>query len=180
MSFLKRLTHLDLNSMGEIILDEQPIKNLFFDLDGTLIKTVSGKQFPVSVTDFVIRQEVLDKIMDYEGLDYIFIVSNQGGIPRYVIENQFLAKIEAIRLFIEQYTGICTIYEYATASHSQRYRKPNIGMFEVIRSTYNINPLESLMIGDASGKPGDFSDSDLQFAENCGMRYMDVKEFVMQ
>lgn len=30
---------------------------------------------------------------------------------------------------------------------------------------------------DASGNPGDFSDSDKKFAENAGMKYMDVKEF---
>lgn len=35
---------------------------LFIDLDGTLIKTVSGNTFPKDCTDFIIRKEVLDKI----------------------------------------------------------------------------------------------------------------------
>ena len=35
-----------------------------------------------------------------------------------------------------------------------------------------------LMIGDASGKEGQFSDSDKKTAENFGIDYMDVDDFV--
>lgn len=177
MNFLKRLTHLDLNNMGEIYLGTYPTKNIFFDLDGTLIKTVSGKEFPEDATDFRIRKDVLDTILKFKGLDYIFIVSNQGGIPRYVIEQQFLAKLQAIRQFIELYTGICTRYVYATSRQPDKL-KPNVDMFEEIKNTYGISASVSIMVGDASGKEGDFSDSDLQFAENCGMAYFDVEEFI--
>jgi hypothetical protein len=34
------------------------------------------------------------------------------------------------------------------------------------------------MIGDASGKEGQFSDSDKRCAENARFRYMDVDDFV--
>ena len=34
------------------------------------------------------------------------------------------------------------------------------------------------MIGDASGKPNQFSDSDKKTAENFGCDYMDVEDFV--
>ena len=37
---------------------------------------------------------------------------------------------------------------------------------------------KSLMIGDASGKEGQFSDSDKKTAENFGIDYMDVEDFV--
>ena len=59
-------------------------KFLFTDLDGTLIKTISGKTFPKDATDFQLRKEVLDKIKLMPGLLGIFIVTNQGGIPQYV------------------------------------------------------------------------------------------------
>ena len=36
---------------------------------------------------------------------------------------------------------------------------------------------DCLMVGDASGLPGQFSDSDKQTAENAGVDYMDVSEF---
>ena len=35
-----------------------------------------------------------------------------------------------------------------------------------------------MMIGDASGKEGQFSDSDKKTAENLGCEYMDVDDFV--
>jgi hypothetical protein len=35
-----------------------------------------------------------------------------------------------------------------------------------------------LMIGDASGKPGDFSDSDKMAAENAEIPYLDITEFL--
>ena len=35
-----------------------------------------------------------------------------------------------------------------------------------------------MMIGDASGKEGQFSDSDKKTAENFGCEYMDVDDFV--
>ena len=37
---------------------------------------------------------------------------------------------------------------------------------------------ELLMIGDASGKEGQFSDSDKKCAENFGIDYMDVNDFL--
>ena len=36
----------------------------------------------------------------------------------------------------------------------------------------------SFMIGDASGKEGQFSDSDKKTAENFGIDYMDVEDFL--
>lgn len=37
---------------------------------------------------------------------------------------------------------------------------------------------QMIMIGDASGKPGDFSDSDKKCAENFGIDYLDVEDFI--
>ena len=37
---------------------------------------------------------------------------------------------------------------------------------------------EMLMIGDASGKEGQFSDSDLKTAQNYNIDYLDVNDFV--
>ena len=111
-------------------------KVLFIDLDDTIIKTISGNKFPIDVTDFKIRKEVLDKIVEvFPTLYYVEIVSNQGGIPQFVDEQDFIGKIKAIESFM-------------------------------------------IMIGDASGKDGDFSDSDKKCAENFGIEYIDVEDFL--
>ena len=58
-------------------------------------------------------------------------------------------------------------------------RKPNAGMVRhFFKNYYGLRKWQCLMIGDASGKEGQFSDSDKKCAENAGIRYMDVADFV--
>lgn len=77
---------------------------LFIDLDGTLIKTVSGKTFPEDCTDFRIRKEVLDKITKvFTKIEVIGIVTNQGGIPEYVSKKDFNAKFQSVMVFMQKY-----------------------------------------------------------------------------
>ena len=63
------------------------------------------------------------------------------------------------------------------------YRKPNTRMLENLLEIYIGDDLDyikqkSLMIGDASGKEGQFSESDKKTAENFGIDYMDVEDFI--
>ena len=75
---------------------------------------------------------------------------------------------------------------YCTSNdESDPYRKPNPMMLEHLTETYVGDDFDyiksvSLMIGDASGKEGQFSDSDKKTAENFGIDYMDVKDFVKE
>ena len=46
------------------MIDFENKKVLFIDLDGTLIKTISGKTFPEDITDFRVQLPVLDKIIE--------------------------------------------------------------------------------------------------------------------
>ena len=67
---------------------------IFSDLDGTLIKTISGETFPQGIWDMQIRFEVLDKIKEAKP-EYLLIVSNQGGIERrFVVGDEFREKSE--------------------------------------------------------------------------------------
>lgn len=52
---------------------------IFFDLDGTLIDTISGETFPKGIWDMKIKFDVLDAIKKLNP-KCILIVSNQGGI----------------------------------------------------------------------------------------------------
>ena len=75
-------------------------------------------------------------------------------------------------------------YYCASLEPSDENRKPNTGMFaKAARDCTTIVGLKfdkekALMIGDASGKPGQFSDSDKKTAENFGIDYMDVEDFI--
>lgn len=59
------------------------------------------------------------------------------------------------------------------------YRKPNTGMLEQLYNQYKVKSKdECIMIGDASGKEGQWSDTDKKTAENFGCDYLDVEDFV--
>ena len=163
-------------------------KVLFIDLDGTLIKTVSGKTFPEDITDFRVQLPVLNKIAEkMPNLSMFFIVSNQGGLNTLTDKRLFNYKIWAVE-------GICHGYfinklnnfSYSdnlyccSMDKNDTYRKPNTGMLEKLCYDHNLiyNKKEMIMIGDASGKPEDFSDSDKKCAENFGIDYIDVRDFL--
>ena len=157
---------------------------LFCDLDGTLINTISGKTFPKGIWDMKIRFDVLDVIKALHP-KYVFIVSNQGGIEKgYVDVRNFTVKVEYIIRAISEYCD-CECYAKCCDINdkSYPYRKPNTGMLQYLLKRYIGDDCEcvkqkSLMIGDASGKKGQFSDSDKKTAENFGIDYMDVEDFV--
>ena len=159
-------------------------KVIFADLDGTLIDTISGEIFQKGIWDMKFRFEVLDKIKEIKP-EYLFIVTNQGGIESgFVNAYNFRAKLEYITRAISEYCD-CKCYGTYCSSNDKLnpHCKPNTGMLEdLLKNTvgYNFNYIKSvsLMIGDASGKEGQFSDSDKKTAENFGIDYMDVDDFV--
>lgn len=159
-------------------------KVIFADLDGTLIDTISGKVFPKGIWDMRIKFDVLDKIKELSPA-YILIVSNQGGIEKgFVNGENFKHKSEYIARSVQEYCGCKTYAMYCTYNDKDDpYRKPNIGMLEFLCEKYigddfDFIKTQSLMIGDASGKEGQFSDSDKKCAENFGIDYMDVDDFM--
>lgn len=159
-------------------------KILFSDLDGTLIETISGETFPKGIWDMKLRLDVLDAIKKLNP-DYIFIVSNQGGIESGFVDAQkFNTKLFYIVKVIGEYCECeCYAMYCDTNNKSDPYRKPNTKMLETLLEDYVGDDIEyikqkSLMIGDASGKDGQFSDSDKKTAENFGIDYMDVNDFV--
>lgn len=163
-------------------------KVLFCDLDGTLIDTLSGATFPKGIWDMKIKFDVLDAIKKLTP-KYVFIVSNQGGIEAgFVNRRNFEFKMEYIIRSMREYLNYDVFVEYSYCTSNDKkneYRKPNIGMCVKLSEKYiqknnpcpNLANKDCLMIGDASGLEGQFSDSDKKTAENFGIDYMDVNEF---
>ena len=157
---------------------------IFADLDETLIETLSGETFPKGIWDMKLRFDVLDAIKKLNP-QYVFIVSNQGGIESgFVDRYDFKIKSEYITRAIREYCGCeCRAMYCETNDKLDPYRKPNPGMLYSLLESYVGDDFDcikqkSLMIGDASGKEGQFSDSDKKTAENFGIDYMDVNDFV--
>ena len=131
-----------------------------------------------------IRFEVLDKIKEVKPA-YLLIVSSQGGIESgFVDDHDFRVKSEYITRAIREYCNCKCYAMYCTTNNkSDSHRKPNVGMLESLLEKYVGDDFDyikqkSLMIGDASGKEGQFSDSDKKTAENFSIDYMDVEDFV--
>ena len=157
-------------------------KVIFCDLDGTLIETISGEVFPKGIWDMKIRFDVLDAIKALHP-QYVLIVTNQGGIESgFVKEYSFSLKLDYITNVIWEYCD-CECYStYCSINDkSSPWRKPNTAMLEELLDDYvgcYFTNQVMLMIGDASGKEGQFSDTDKKTAENFGIDYIDVEDFV--
>lgn len=172
---------------------------LLFDFDGTLIETASGNTFATDLTDMRIKMDVVNKALDLmqeNGVKVFAIVSNQGGVEAgFVSGADIEAKIEYVLRSVHDLAvkrGIRgVLYEKRLCYSNDEQnpmRKPNTGMIDdilmkckdTVMRGMNFSQLKgcSLMVGDASGLPGQFSDSDKVCAENAGIDYMDVIQFV--
>lgn len=163
-------------------------KRIFFlDLDGTIINTISGETFPKGIWDMTFNYPLLDKLKKYfsKGRKYVFIATNQGGIQLgYLKNNSFKIKIEFIKkCLLDYFDNLDLIVDYSYCPYSGKcsLRKPDTGMLQGLINKHDLQLFPKstmLLIGDASGKPGNFSDSDLQTAVNFDIDYCDVNDFI--
>ena len=173
----------------------KPYKILFADMDDTLIKTKSGKAHIYNGVEYIGNGNnvqnggsvyVIQKIYEM-GISRLHIVSNQGGIEKgYYTKGDMERKFKNICSAIETFSGkgycpFIVSYDFSiSTARTDVKRKPNTGMLVNYLAVFGTKYSKSdcLMIGDASGKPGDFSDSDKKCAENFGIDYIDVNDFV--
>lgn len=161
---------------------------VFIDLDSTLIETVSGRTFPTSIIDCKPIWKVWKLLKDWAKNKtdrcYIFIVSNQGGIERGLIkEKYFSCKINFISAalldYIKSNNLVVDSMYCPTENKDDFFRKPNTGMldhFVFSRDLIDTPKDRMILIGDAGGREGDFSSSDLDCANKYGIDYLDVDD----
>lgn len=104
---------------------------VFIDMDDTLIKTTSGKTFPIGVYDMTLRLDVFAKIKAIAP-NAVFIVSNQGGIEAgFVNITLFQQKFMYVIASLQEYVGLHTFVAgkfCPTQDAKFEGRKPNTAM----------------------------------------------------
>ena len=140
-----------------------------FDMDGTLIDTMSGRTFPRDAKDWKWKYSNVPKKLNayFEKKYHLIIVTNQAGIKNSETKLQiFKNKIEYMEAeLITRYPDLqfaiyCPIYK-------DIHRKPYPMIFEDVKFTKL-----SFFCGDGAGRPDDHTDADIKFAHNIGVRFM--------
>ncbi len=154
-----------------------------FDLDDTLIKTKSGKQFPQSADDWQFWnanvQPTIESLVDEEYK--IIIFTNQKGISTGKQNKEDL-----LEKIVKIHETLQLPFDIFIATAGDYYRKPMTGMWDLFLSLYphlHFKLDESFYCGDAAGReknwmPGkkkDFSSSDYNFAYNINIPF-DIPE----
>ncbi|KAH8354461.1 hypothetical protein KR084_011521 [Drosophila pseudotakahashii] len=153
-----------------------------YDMDGTIIKTKSGWDFPEDIYDWqIIFPEVPEKLKGlYNDGFKICFFTNQRGIARGEIElDDFKVKIKQI------VTELGVPIQVFIAIGDGFYRKPLTGMWQHLKSHMNqgveIQEKRCFFVGDAAGRPEtgeedtkrreDHSLADRLFAANIGLTF---------
>jgi bifunctional polynucleotide phosphatase/kinase len=130
--------------------------NVCFDLDSTIIKPLNGRTFPKDHNDWMfLYTDIPDKLRNISKNNNIIIFSNQLGLKTDKKINTFKLKIEMM------YKSLDIPFKIFVSTNRNLYRKPCIGMWNLLDHSITDT---SIYIGDAAGRPGDFSDSDKKFA----------------
>lgn len=125
-----------------------------FDLDGTLITPKSKRKFPRDKDDWKLAFPNIKDILAKIATKYrICIFTNQKKIS----PDEFMQKLASIAEHLEVEVDVFIAHE------DNKYRKPRLGMIDGLDIAF--------YVGDAAGRHGDFSDSDLKFALNIGCKF---------
>ena len=178
------------------ILD--PILGIGFDNQGKnkvgkILKKIRDEK-PVSVYYFENKPDAIKKSKSYVALDIDGTIVNPSNVLLYnvknklnqvyksglnivLISNQKRRKIGDPKLK-EKLVKIASQLDIPFIAYCAReedeYRKPNIGIMNLIPVSYG--EIE-LYVGDAAGRKRDHSDDDLKFAENIGVKFMVPEEY---
>ncbi len=153
-------------------------KIFIFDLDSTLIKTKSGKVYPVDKNDWDILHPNVLNINQLYNDNICGIVTNQGGLKNQTLIDNWIDKIKQINKKINFHFVFVSIKD-------DRFRKPLPASWEYIKSNY-FSGIDTdyltknkniYFIGDAFGRPSDHADTDVKYAINCGFKFKTPEAF---
>lgn len=143
-----------------------------FDYDGTLVRPKEGRQFPKDPDDWQwFSNNVPDKLRQLAKSGYRLIVFTHQSKPWKVAHiTQSLSTLDVpLDVFIAW---------YKPGTHPP-HGKPNKSFFDFAINTLTLecNPKETIFVGDAAGRAGDFSDMDRAFADGIGATFYTPEEY---
>ncbi|GAA5840865.1 hypothetical protein JCM9279_001245 [Rhodotorula babjevae] len=149
-----------------------------FDIDGTVIRTKSGKGFAKSSLDWEFcGPEVVPKLRaTYRDGYSLILLSNQASSnPLFSVD--FRKKIPFVARKIGVPLRIMACFEF------DEYRKPASGMWDALVDKLNgglaVDYSSSFCVGDAAGRPEDHADTDRKFALNAGVAFFTPEQFFL-
>lgn len=139
-------------------------KAVFLDRDGVI--NHDPGDYTTSLNEFIILPDVVSTLSNWSQMGYwIVVITNQGGIAkeRYTLEEFYEIDSYMREKFLEG--GINYLDTYFCPHHDAigqcLCRKPKSGMIEKALARHDIDPAQSVMIGDKW--------RDLEAAEKAGV-----------
>jgi bifunctional polynucleotide phosphatase/kinase len=149
-----------------------------FDLDHTIIKPKSGNIFPKDKNDWDFLNNMKERIQQISNEKFFpMIFTNQGS--------KIFNTIEFCEKLLNIFSALGNIYfqVYICTAKNGYYRKPCKGLWNymLLNNKFkesDISREHSFYVGDAAGRSGDFSDSDLKFAYNNDLHFYVPEDFL--
>lgn len=135
-----------------LVKEKTPGLYALFDLDDTLIKTKSGKEFPEDADDWEwFAPNVIDILSDYSKKGYnIVIISNQDGVCKGKVNLiELEIKLRNIYSILSKQDIFITVL---MATHNDHYKKPLTGLWNVLADLAGL-PVPTITLGQLSMMP---------------------------
>lgn len=152
-----------------------------FDLDQTLIQPNMGRTWPIDGKDWKwVTADIVTKVRNEAETHHIVVFTNQGGT--LLKGKKYNHLIEKIPDVIKALAVPIHVYA-ATKREGSIYRKPEIGMWELMEKQLAqegmiVDRQGSFFVGDAAGRPQDHSDCDVEFAKNLGIAFRTPEQWL--
>lgn len=140
-------------------------KAVILDRDGVINKSAPEHQYVTRWEDFELLPDVPQALKKLKGQGYkIIVASNQRGVARGMMKAEDVELIHTrLNEHLAQFEVQIDAFYYCPHNHGEcECRKPAPGMIHQAIKDHDLDPEQTLLIGDA--------DSDLQAAEAAGIQ----------
>ncbi|KAH3665802.1 hypothetical protein OGAPHI_003990 [Ogataea philodendri] len=170
-----------------------PVKVAAFDMDHTIIKSQSGMKFSRGVHDWMFTCNVVAEFTRLQQENYVIVIFTNQASTNNSADSKSLQLLKTkMEDIFTHFTGPVLFYASTKApkkeetpiklTMQEQFRKPNPGMFNQFLQDYgldeeSVDRENSFFVGDAAGRPMDFSDADIKFAQNVHLKFYTPEEY---